>query len=250
MGMQLVDVVIVGGGQAGLAMSYCLTEHGCSHVVLERARIAESWRSKRWDSLRLIAPNWSFRLPGAQYQGADPDGYMSRDEIVGQIESYARSFNAPVREGILVTSVECDPSGTGFLVRTDDGMYTAPRVVIATGALQRPFIPESAASLPSRIAQFVPYTYRNPAALPPGAVLVVGSGQSGCQIAEELRLAGRTVYLSVSRSWGAPRRYRGQDMSAWFRQVGFFGQTVNDLPPGARMGLPNPQLTGAGAATI
>jgi putative flavoprotein involved in K+ transport len=239
------DVVIVGGGQAGLAMSHCLTEQGQPHVVLEQARIAESWRSKRWDSLRMIAPNWTFRLPGIQYDGDDPDGFMSKDEVVVTLETYARSFNSPVREGVRVTAVERDPSGQRFLIRTDDGLYDAAQVVIATGALQRPFVPDLAA-LPSDIAQFVPYTYRKPAEVPPGAVLVVGSGQSGCQIAEELRRAGRTVYLSVSRSWGMPRRYRGRDASFWFRAVGWMAQTVDDLPPGVRAGLPNPQLTGAG----
>jgi putative flavoprotein involved in K+ transport len=131
-------------------------------------------------------------------------------------------------------------------VRTDDATYTAAGVVVATGALQRPFIPALAEDLPVHIAQVVPYTYRSPAALPPGSVLVVGSGQAGCQIAEELRRAGRQVYLSVGRSWWAPRRYRGQDLSLWLRAVGWFDRTVDSLPPGARTGLPNPQFTGSG----
>jgi putative flavoprotein involved in K+ transport len=214
--------------------------------VLEQARIAEGWRSQRWDSLRLIGPNWTLRLPGWQYQGPDPDAFMGRDEVVGHLEAYAKSFNAPVREGVRVIAVERDPAGAGFLVRTDDGVYSAHQVIVATGALQRPFVPAWGADLPPGVAQIVPYTYRNPAALPPGAVLVVGSGQSGCQIAEELRRAGRAVYLSVSRSWGVPRRYRGRDISSWFRPVGWWSQTVDDLPPGSRAGLPNPQLTGAG----
>ena len=243
---QSVDVVIVGGGQAGLAMSYCLTEQGRSHVVLEQARVAESWRSKRWDSLRLIGPNWTFRLPGLQYQGATPDSFMSKDEVVTHLEAYAESFAAPVCNGVRVISVERNPAGAGFQVRTEVGVYDAAQVVIATGALQRPFIPDHAGELLAGVVQIVPYTYRNPAALPPGAVLVVGSGQSGCQIAEELRRAGRNVYLSVSRSWGMPRRYRGQDTAFWGRAVGWWSQTVDDLPSGARTGLPNPQLTGAG----
>ena len=242
--VESVEVVIIGGGQAGLALSYCLTEQGRPHIVLEQARIAESWRSKRWDSLRLIAPNWSLRLPGFQYQGDEPDSFMSKNEVVAQLETYASSFNAPVREGVRVSAVERDATGVRFLVQTEAGVYCAAQVVIATGALQRPSVPDYAPDLPAHVAQFVPYTYRNPAALPPGAVLVVGSGQSGCQIAEELRRAGRTVYLSVSRSWGMSRRYRGQDASFWFRAVGWFSQTVDDLPPGARAGLPNPQLTG------
>jgi len=171
---------------------------------------------------------------------------MSKDEVVTHLEAYARSFNAPLREGVRVTSVERDPAEASFLVRTEAGVYDAAQVVVATGALQRPYIPDYAADLPADVVQIVPYTYRNPTALPPGAVLVVGSGQSGCQIAEELRRAGRTVYLSVSRSWGMSRRYRGQDASFWFRAVGWFSETVDELPPGARAGLPNPQLTGAG----
>jgi putative flavoprotein involved in K+ transport len=246
MSAEQVDVVIVGGGQAGLAMSYCLTEQGRPHVVLEQARIAESWRTKRWDSLRMIGSNWTLRLPGFQYDGDDPDGFMGKDEVVAHIETYARSFNAPVRVGVRVTSVERDSVGSRFLVRTEVGDFSAVQVIVATGALQRSNVPSYGADLPPDIAQIVPYTYRNPAALPPGAVLVVGSGQSGCQIAEELRRAGRTVCLSVSRSWGAPRRYRGRDMSFWIRAVGWGTQTVDDLPPGVRAGLPNPQLTGAG----
>jgi putative flavoprotein involved in K+ transport len=242
---QQTEVVIVGGGQAGLAMSYYLTEQGRSHVVLEQARLVESWRTKRWDSLRKIAPNWTFRLPGFAYAGDDPDGFMGKDEVVTDLEAYARSFAAPVREGVRVTAVDRNPAGAGFLVRTDDGALAASQVVLATGALQRPHVPECAAGLPPGVAQLDPYTYRNPAALPPGAVLVVGSGESGCQIAEELVRSGRRVYLCVGRSWWLPRRYRGRDVAAWLRLVGWFARTVDDLPPGVRAGQANPQLTGA-----
>ena len=240
-----VEVAVVGGGQAGLAMSYHLTAQGRPHVVLEQARVAESWRTRRWDSLRLNAPNWSLRLPGFAYQGDDPDGFMGKDGVVAFLEAYARSFGAPVRAGVRVTAVERDPAGAGFLVWTEAGAYAAEQVVVATGAFQRPYVPPCAADLPPGVAQLVPTEYRNPAALPPGAVLVVGSGESGCQIAEELRRAGRTVYLSVGRSWWAPRRYRGRDLSAWYRALGLFDQTVDDLPPGDRAGRPNPQLTGS-----
>ena len=241
-----VDVVIVGAGQAGLALSNYLTEQGREHLILEQGRVAESWRSKRWDSLRLVGPNRTLELPGFPYAGEDPDGFMGKDEVAAHLEAYARSFGAPVREGVRVTAVAPDPNSAGFLVRTDDGSYAAAGVVVATGALQRPFIPALAEDLPARIAQVVPYAYRSPAALPPGAVLVAGSGQAGCQIAEELRRAGRPVYLSVGRSWWAPRRYRGRDLSLWLRAVGWFDRTVDSLPPGARTGLPNPQFTGSG----
>src|SRR5215207_9760546 len=240
-----VDVVIVGGGQAGLALSFCLTEQGRPHVVLEQDRIVESWRSKRWDSLRLIAPNWSLRLPGFTYVGDDPDGFMGKDEVVAHLEIYSRSFGAPVREGVHVTAIEHSLADRHFLVRTHDDSFRASQVVLATGALQQPRVPVCAAQLPARVTQVVAPAYRNPQSLPPGAVLVVGSGETGCQIAEELVRAGRTVFLAGGRSWWVPRRYRGRDMAAWFRLLGWFERRVNDLPPGARTGQPNPQLTGS-----
>jgi putative flavoprotein involved in K+ transport len=226
-------------------MSYLLTEQGKSHVILEQARIAESWRSKRWDSLRLIAPNWSLRLPGYVYHGDDPDGFMSKDEVVAHLETYARSFGAPVREGIHVAAIERTEASNGFLVRTEGSEYHADQVVIAAGALQQPRLPPCAQDLPAQVAQVPAPTYRNPAVLPPGAVLIVGSGETGCQIAEELCRAGRTVYLCCGRSWWVPRRYRGRDLTAWFRVVGWFDRTVDDLPPGVRTGQTNPQLTGS-----
>jgi putative flavoprotein involved in K+ transport len=243
---QRAEVVVVGGGQAGLAMSYHLTNQGREHVVLEQERIAASWRNRRWDSLCLVGPNWTLRLPGYAYADDEPDSFMGKDDVVERLMAYAESFGAPVREGVRVASVEREGDGGLFAVRTGDGTYHAAQVVIATGALQRPFVPGLATDLPAEIAQYVPYSYKRPADLPPGAVLIVGSGQSGCQIAEELRRAGREVYLSVSRSWGAPRRYRDQDHTYWSRAVGWMDRKVTDLPPGARVGLPNPQLTGAG----
>ena len=244
MSRQSVDVVIVGGGQAGLATSYCLTEQGWPHVVLEQARVAESWRSKRWDSLRLIAPNWSLRLPGLAYSGDEPNGFMGKDEVVAHLETYARSFAAPIREGVRVTTIERSPADPHFLVRTQDDSYLASQVVLATGALQQPRVPACAAALPTGVTQVVAPAYRNPQSLPPGAVLVVGSGETGCQIAEELVRAGRRVFLAGGRSWWAPRRYRGRDVAAWARLMGWFERTVDELPPGVRTGQSNPQLTG------
>jgi putative flavoprotein involved in K+ transport len=244
MGTEHVDVVIVGGGQAGLALSYYLTAQGRDHLILEQGRIVESWRSKRWDSLRLIAPNWSLRLPGFAYAGDDPDGFMGKDEVVSHLETYARSFGAPVREGVRVTAVERSPADTHFLVRTQGDSYKADQVVLATGALQQPRVPAFAAQLPASVTQVVGPAYRNPQSLPPGAVLVVGSGETGCQIAEELVRAGRRVFLAGGRSWWEPRRYRGRDIAAWMRLAGWFERTVDELPPGVRTGQSNPQLTG------
>ncbi len=241
---QHTDVVVIGGGQAGLAMSYLLTQQGRDHLVLEQHRIAEIWRTRRWDSLRLIGPNWTMRLPGYTDTGAAPDEFMGKDDVVGHLEAYARSFSAPVREDVRVHAVECDRTGARFVVSTDQGQIKTTRVILATGALQRPFVPEHAADLPEPIVQYVPYTYRNPDEVPPGAVLVVGSGQSGCQIAEDLRRAGRAVYVSVTRSWGMARRYRARDAAYWARAVGWSQRKVADLPPGVRTGLPNPQLSG------
>lgn len=239
-----VEVVVVGGGQAGLAMSYCLTAQGRAHVVLEQHRIAEAWRSQRWDSLRLVSPNWTLRLPGWTYTGPDPHGFMRKDELVEHLVAYATSFGAPVHEGVRVTGIEVDVGHGSFLVHTEGRSISASQVVLATGALQRPWVPACAADLPLEITQIVAPAYRNPRQLPPGAVLVVGSGESGCQIAQELNRAGRRVYLCVGKSWWAPRRYCGRDIAFWLRALRWFARTVDDLPPGVRTGLPNPQLCG------
>ena len=239
------EIAVIGGGQAALALSYHLTARGRPHVILEQGRMLESWRTKRWDSLRLIAPNWSLVMPGFAYSGAEPDAFMTKDEVVERLTGYAGSFGAPIREGIHVTGVSRTGTG-GFRVSTADGDVDAARVVLATGALQRPRIPPSAASIPGQVLQLVPGDYRNPDGLPPGKVLIVGSGETGSQVSEELANAGREVLLAGGRSWWAPRRYRGRDIAAWLRLLGFFERLASDLPPGVRTGLPNPQLTGSG----
>ena len=246
MDVKATEVAIIGGGQAGLALSYQLTEAGRPHVILEQRRIVESWRTKRWDSLRLIAPNWSLVLPGFAYPGDDPDSFMAKDEVVQHLVGYAGSFGAPVLEGSRVTSVERHPVKQTFLVQTEDGTLAADQVVLATGALQQPKLPPDASELPATISQIVAADYRNPETLAHGAVLIVGSGETGCQIAEELARSGREVYLSGGRSWWAPRRYRGRDIATWLRVTGWFERRVEDLPPGAHAGQANPQLTGAG----
>src|SRR5687768_818813 len=173
-----VEVLVIGGGQAGLSASYCLTQHGIDHVVLEKDRIGEVWRSGRWDSFTLVTPNWTVRLPGMPYEGSDPDGFMPREEVVAYLEQYAEQFNAPVRTGIEVTSVEPLQAGS-YQVKAGDTIFEAKNVIVATGLFQKPKVPPFSADLPQDILQIHSHHYRNPDALPPGAVLVVGSAQSG-----------------------------------------------------------------------
>jgi len=232
--MERIDVVIVGGGQAGLGVSHQLTHAGVEHVVLERGRVGQTWRN-RWDSFCLVTPNWTVQLPGHPYEGDDPDAFMPRDEIVALLASYAASFGAPLREGVEVRSIESDPEG-GFQLQTTAGELHAASLVLATGAFQRPHRPAGAASLPADLLQIDVEDYRNPEALPPGRVLVVGSGQSGCQMAEELREAGRKVVLSCGRAAWAPRRIGGRDLVWWLSESGFLDAPVASLPtPAARL---------------
>jgi putative flavoprotein involved in K+ transport len=226
---EYVETVIVGGGQAGLAVSYHLTQQGRAHTILEQAsQPAEAWRNHRWDSFTFVTPNWTIRMPGAEYQGDDPDSFMPRDEIVAYFEDYIERFRLPIQYGVRVSSVE--PNGDGYLVHTDEATVQAANVVIATGLFQKPNIPPFSANLPVEVQQLHSSEYRNPAALPAGAVLVVGSAQSGAQIAEELYQSGRKVYLCVSSAGRGPRRYRGKDIVWWLKQIGFFEQTVDKLP--------------------
>jgi putative flavoprotein involved in K+ transport len=213
-------VVVVGGGQAGLSMSYLLKQRGISHVVLEGKRIASAWRDERWDSFCLVTPNWQCRLPGHPYAGDDPQGFMGRDAIVAYVESYASRFELPVREGVWVKSVKRADSRAGFEITTSAGAMTADQVVVATGGYHRPRIPSYAAQLP--VMQLHSSEYRNGAALPPGEVLVVGTGQSGCQIAEDLHLLGRKVHLAVGSAPRCARRHRGRDVVEWLEQMGHY----------------------------
>jgi cation diffusion facilitator CzcD-associated flavoprotein CzcO len=229
-----LDTVVVGGGQAGLAVSHELTEAGVPHVVLERGRVGQTWRG-RWDSFCLVTPNWSVQLPGHHYDGDDPDGFMPRDQIVAYLERYAASFDAPVREGVEVTALRAGSNGQLGL-DTSDGSIEARNVVLSTGAYQRPNRPRAAESLPGDLLQIDVESYRNPGDLPDGAVLVVGSGQSGCQISEELHQAGRDVFLACGRAGWGPRRFNGHDMVWWLDAACSFDDRVEDLPePGARL---------------
>ena len=240
---EALPVVIVGAGQAGLAVSHELSAAGVEHAVLERSRVAATWRA-RWDSFCLVTPNWFIGLPDGAYEGPEPDGYLPRDELVAHIVRYAESFQAPVREGVEVTSIR--PAGTSFALDTSDGPLTARIVVLATGAYQRPHRPAAADSLPPRLPVIDAEGYTNPGALPPGRVLIVGSGQTGCQLAEELYEAGRDVVLACGRApWGV-RRAGGVDFVRWGLDTGFLDQGPDSLPDlGARL-VSNVQATGHG----
>jgi putative flavoprotein involved in K+ transport len=217
------SVIVVGGGQAGLSMSYLLKQRGIAHVVLEGKRVASAWRDERWDSFCLVTPNWQCRLPGHPYTGDDPFGFMGKDEIVAYVEGYAQRFELPVREGVWVKAVKRAEGRDGFEVETSVGKLTAERVVVATGGYHRPRLPSYASQLP--LPQLHSSQYRNAGALPPGEVLVVGTGQSGCQIAEDLHLVGRKVHLAVGSAPRCARRHRGKDVVEWLEQMGHY-----DLP--------------------
>lgn len=225
-----VDTVILGGGQAGLAMSYYLRQLGRAHIILERQRVAERWRSERWDSLTFQFPNWAMQLPGYAYQGADPDGFAPRDEVVRFIERYAAFIRAPLRCGVSVTSLRQKPGSTRFELQTEEARIEAANVVVATGPYQEPAIPQAMERAMRGVVQVHSSRYRNSAQLPPGAVLVVGSGNSGCQITEDLLRSGRRVYLAVGTHRRAPRRYRGRDCTWWQFALGEFDQTTDKRP--------------------
>jgi putative flavoprotein involved in K+ transport len=239
------DTIIIGGGQGGLVTSYHLKQGGREHLVLEQAAgPANAWRNDRWDSFTLVTPNWSFRLPGAEYQGEAREGFMRREEVVTRFEKYVERYNLPVRYQVRVSSVEPEEISGGYRVEADGGRWLARNVVVATGLYQRPRIPSFSRDLSSSLTQLHSGQYRNPGMLPEGAVLVAGSGQSGCQIAEELYRSGRKVYLSVGRGGRAPRRYRGKDVYEWMHLSGFLDRTPEQLEsPAARFDA-NPQVTG------
>ncbi len=234
------DVLVVGAGQAGLAVSHELAALGVEHVVLERGRVAQTWRD-RWDSFCLVTPNATIRLPGGAYIGDDPNGFLPKEDIVRHFERWSGSFRAPVLERVAVTSLDVPDDG-GFTLQTSDGAYRSRSVVVCTGAYQRPH--RSTSVRLGDVVELDAEAYTNEGALPPGAVLVVGSGQTGCQLAEELHEAGREVVLSCGRAPWAPRRVGERDIILWLLDAGFYDQGVADLPsPSARL-LANVQATG------
>jgi putative flavoprotein involved in K+ transport len=236
------DTVVIGAGQAGLATSYYLTQHGQEHVILERASIGEAWRNGKWDSFTLVTPNWTLRLPGHEYQGDEPDAFLPRARVVEYLESYARRFNPPVQTGVEVSAVR--ENAEGFALETSRGPLAARNVVVATGAFQAPKIPPFNTQIAPHITQVHSSHYRNPQRLPAGAVLVVGGGQSGCQIADELCQAGRRVHISGGKVGSLPRRYRSHDVFWWAREIGMLDSRATKLPSPAARFVGNPQLTG------
>ncbi|MFD5074542.1 MSMEG_0569 family flavin-dependent oxidoreductase [Streptomyces sp. NPDC058371] len=221
-------VAVVGGGQAGLSVSYCLRERGIEHVVVERNRVGHEWRERRWDSFCLVTPNWQCKLPGYPYQGEDPDGFMVRDEIIRYLEDYVAFFRPPLVEGVSVNGLRRSPSGV-FELSTSEGDFTADQVVVATGPYHTPSVPRMAERLPAGVEQIHSSRYRNADQLPEGAVLVVGTGQSGCQIAEDLHLAGRQVHLAVGSAPRVARFYRGRDCVAWLDDLGYYAKDIGEF---------------------
>jgi putative flavoprotein involved in K+ transport len=241
-----VDVVVVGAGHAGLAVSKCLAERGVDHVVLERGEVANSWRHERWDRLRLLTPNWQSRLPGHRYDAADPDGFMTMPEVVDFIATYARRIDAPVCSGTTVSSVRA--ATNGYRVVTDRGEWWCAAVVLASGACNGPAIPAVQAALPASVASVTPLDYRNPDQLDAGGVLVVGASATGLQLADEIHRSGRPVTVAVGEHIRLPRTYRGRDIQRWMDAIGVLDErydAVDDIVRARR--VPSPQLVGTTA---
>ncbi len=240
-----IETVIIGGGQAGLAISYYLSQHKREHIILEQTQQAASAWRLRWDSFTLVTPNWMLKMPGAEYSGNHPNDFLTKAQTIQYFETYIQQFRLPIQYGIQVTGIE--PTEKGYRVFCDDATYEASNVVMATGLFQQPKIPAFSKALTPSILQIHSGEYRNPAALPHGAVLVVGTAQSGCQIAEELYQSGRKVYLGVGSSSGrAPRHYRGKDCFDWLEIIHFLDRTPDKLPSPAARFAGNPHVSGKG----
>jgi putative flavoprotein involved in K+ transport len=236
--------VVIGAGHGGLAMSRCLSDRSIDHVVLERSEVANSWRTERWDSLRLLTPNWQCRLPGYHYSGDDPDGFMTMPEVVDFISDYAKLIAAPVSCGTTVTSVR--PAGGGYRVTTDQGEWRCRTVVVATGAFNQPNVPPFAEAVPSSVTTLTPVEYRNPAQLPEGGVLVVGASATGVQIAAEIQRSGHQVTLAVGEHVRGPRTYRGHDIHWWMDVAGVLDERYDEVDDIVRArGVPSMQLGGS-----
>ena len=238
-----VDVVVVGGGHSGLAMSHALTQRSIDHVVLERAEVGNAWRTERWDSLRLLTPNWMTSLPGQGYDGDDPDGYMSAGDVAAFLAAYALRIAAPVRTGVTVQRVAA--GANGYRVETNRGDWLCRALVMANGAFAQPALPQLAVGIPADIAQVTAQAYRNPAGLETGGVLVVGASATGVQLALELQSSGRQVTLAVGEHVRMPRVYRGHDIQWWMLMSGLLDQRIEEMEDAMRSrNLSSPQLIG------
>ena len=239
-----LDTIVVGGGQAGLSVSWHLSQAGKEHVILDRGEIGDTWRN-RWDGFCLVSPNRLCRLPGFPYDGDDPDGFMLRDEIVDYIERYAASFDPPYRAGVEVETISSEDDTGRFRLTTSDGVFTAKNLVITVGTHQHPNYPAWHKNLPVGVKGIHSRDYRNSEGLEDGAVCVIGSGQSGCQVAEDLHISGREVHLAVGDAGRIPRRYRGRDIFDWDIATGYMTMPVEQHPLGTDVRFKaHPHLSG------
>lgn len=243
--MNHYQVIIVGGGQAGLSASYGLTQQKIKHLIFDRGAIGDTWGKRRWDSFCLVTPNWQCRLPGFDYDGNDPKGFMLKDEIVDYVKRYAASFNPPLKGNVEVYKVFRKTKHGDFHIETSIGNYTAQKVIIATGAYHVPNILPISKEFGEEISQIHSEKYKNPEQLAEGATLVVGSGQSGAQIAEDIHIAGKKVFLCVGSAPRAPRTYRGKDTVEWLEDMGYYDQPIESHPdPDEARHKTNHYLTG------
>ena len=241
--MRGVSAIVIGAGHAGLAISYELAERSIDHVILERGEVANSWKTERWDSLRLLTPNWQSQLPGYGYDADDPDGFMAAPEVVGFIEGYAAATSAPVETHTSVTSVAA--SNGAYRVETDNGVWQAPAVVLASGAFNVAHVPAVARGLPPALTQLTPIEYRGPDQLEDAGVLVVGASATGIQLAEEIHRSGRPVTLAVGEHVRMPRLYRGRDIQWWMDGAGLLDERYDEVDDLVRArSVPSPQLVG------
>ena len=246
---RIIDAVVIGAGHSGLAMSRVLSERGVEHVVIDRGQIANAWRRERWDSLRLLTPNWMTRLPGYPYAGDDPNGYMTSREVAAWLAHYAKWAAAPVISDTTVTGVA--QSGAGYRVATTRGNWLCRALVLATGAFNRPVVPQIAQGIPSEVEQLHAHTYRNPQQLAAGRVLIVGASATGVQLASEIQNSGRPVTLAVGEHVRLPRVYRGRDIQWWMHITGVLDRRIEEEDdPGRARQVPSPQLAGTPGVTL